>query len=146
ASRLPPSPPSTPVAGELRVQVLRTYPPRRPRYPFAPEGERSIARAYLKAIGRARSLVYVEDQYLWSREVAGVLADALRRAPDLRVIAVVPRYPDRNGLLSGPMERVGQLEAIDVVRGAARERVGIYDLENEDGVPIYLHAKVCIVD
>ena len=146
ASPLPPSRPPTPAAGDLSVQVLRTYPPRRPRYPFAPDGERSTARAYLKAIGRARSLVYVEDQYLWSREVAGVLADALHRSPELRLIALVPRYPDRNGRLSGPMERVGQLEAIDVVRGAGRDRVGIYDLENEDGVPIYLHAKVCIVD
>jgi len=146
ASPLPPDGPSTSAVGDISVQVLRTYPPRRPRYPFAPGGERSIARAYLKAIGRARSLVYVEDQYLWSRAVAGVIADALRRSPDLRVIAVVPRYPDRNGLLSGPMERVGQLEAIDVVRRAGGDRVAIYDLENEDGIPIYLHAKVCIVD
>ena len=146
ASPLPTDGPSTPALGDVGIQVLRTYPPRRPRYPFAPEGERSIARAYLKAIGRARSLVYVEDQYLWSRAVAGVIADALRRSPDLRVIAVVPRYPDRNGVLSGPMERVGQLEAIDVVRGAGGDRVAIYDLENEDGIPIYLHAKVCIVD
>jgi phosphatidylserine/phosphatidylglycerophosphate/cardiolipin synthase-like enzyme len=143
---LPPARPPTPSVGDVSIQVLRTYPPRRPRYPFAPAGERSIARAYVKAIGRARSLVYIEDQYLWSREVAGVLADALRRSPDLRVIAVVPRYPDRNGLLSGPTERVGQLEAIEVVRGAGGDRVGIFDLETEDGVPIYLHAKVCIVD
>ena len=46
--------------------MLRTYPTRRTPYPFAPEGERSIARAYLKAFGRARRLVYLEDQYLWS--------------------------------------------------------------------------------
>ena len=26
------------------------------------------------------------------------------------------------------------------------DRVAVYDLENADGVPIYVHAKVCIVD
>ena len=39
--------------------------------PVRPRGERSIARAYGKALRRARSLVYLEDQYLWSAEVAG---------------------------------------------------------------------------
>ncbi len=31
------------------VQVLRTYGRKRPTYPFAPDGERSVARAYAKA-------------------------------------------------------------------------------------------------
>jgi len=56
------------------VQVLRTYPARHRAIPFAPDGERSIARAYLKALGRARSLVYIEDQYLWGSLVSDALA------------------------------------------------------------------------
>ena len=47
--------------GPHAVQVLRTYPLKRPPYPFARKGERSIARAYLKAFPRARRLVYLED-------------------------------------------------------------------------------------
>jgi phosphatidylserine/phosphatidylglycerophosphate/cardiolipin synthase-like enzyme len=133
-------------AGDVAVQVLRTYPRKRPAYPFAPDGERSIARAYIKAMRRARSLVYVEDQYLWSNEVASVLAAALHRAPKLRLIAVVPRVPDRDGPMSGPMQRIGQIEAVGLVRRAGGDRVGVYDLENEQGRPIYVHAKVCIVD
>ena len=39
--------------GSNAVQVLRTYPAKRPGYPFAPEGERTIARFYRKAF-RAR--------------------------------------------------------------------------------------------
>ena len=63
--------PSDPApAGRHSVQVLRTYPAKRPRLPFAPEGERSIARAYLKVFQRARRLIYVEDQYLWSGAAA----------------------------------------------------------------------------
>jgi phosphatidylserine/phosphatidylglycerophosphate/cardiolipin synthase-like enzyme len=133
-------------AGPHAVQVLRTYPAKRPPLPFAPQGERSIARAYAKAFRRARRLIYVEDQYLWSAEVARLLAEALRRAPELRLIAIVPRYPDRDGRLSGPPNRIGQQTAIDHVRAAGADRVAIYDLENEEGRPIYVHAKVCVVD
>jgi hypothetical protein len=65
------------------VQLLRTYPSRRPPYPFAPHGERSVARAYAKALRRARALVYLEDQFVWSKEVAAVFAAALDAQPGL---------------------------------------------------------------
>ena len=32
------------------------------------------------------------------------------------------------------------------LRARRRRRVAVYDLENEEGTPIYVHAKVCIVD
>jgi phosphatidylserine/phosphatidylglycerophosphate/cardiolipin synthase-like enzyme len=128
------------------VQVVRTYPAKRPRYPFAPDGERSIARAYLKAIGRARSLVYLEDQYLWSIDAARALADALRRHPALRVIAVVPRYPDRDGRATRAAASIGRERVTKILRGAGGDRVALYDLENEAGTPIYVHAKVCLID
>ncbi|MCU1677129.1 MAG: phospholipase, partial [Frankiales bacterium] len=57
-------------AGPHSVQVLRTYGAKRPVYPYAPKGERSIARAYEKAFANASRLIYVEDQYLWSEVVA----------------------------------------------------------------------------
>jgi phosphatidylserine/phosphatidylglycerophosphate/cardiolipin synthase-like enzyme len=143
---LPPIPDDPPAVGGHAVQVLRTYPARRPAYPFAPKGERSIARAYLKAFARARSLVYVEDQYLWSADVADALASALASSPDLRLVAVVPRYPDEDGRLSGPPNRIGQERALRRVVEAGGDRVAVYDLEAETGWPIYVHAKVCVVD
>jgi phosphatidylserine/phosphatidylglycerophosphate/cardiolipin synthase-like enzyme len=147
ASPLPKMPPDPPPSdARTTVQVLRTYPAKRPAYPFARRGERSVARAYRKAFARARSLIYVEDQYLWSREVAEALADALRANPDLRLIAVVPRFPDRDGAISGPLQRVGQLRAMRTVAEAGGDRVLVCDLENEQGRPIYVHAKCCIVD
>src|SRR6266487_5745994 len=65
ARRLPPQLPDPPPRGSHAVQLLRTYPYRRRGYAFAPNGERSIARGYLKVLPRARSLIYLEDQYLW---------------------------------------------------------------------------------
>jgi phosphatidylserine/phosphatidylglycerophosphate/cardiolipin synthase-like enzyme len=135
-----------PAVGSHAVQVLRTYPARHRVIPFAPDGERSIARAYLKALGRARALVYVEDQYLWGRLVAEALATALRGAPELRMLIVVPRHPDRDGRISGRAARAAQWRAIDHLKKAGGERVAVYDLENEAGTPIYVHAKAVVVD
>jgi hypothetical protein len=60
---------------------MRSTPAWHRAIPFAPDGERSIARASLKALARARSLVYIEDQYLWGSLVADALAAALRASP-----------------------------------------------------------------
>jgi phosphatidylserine/phosphatidylglycerophosphate/cardiolipin synthase-like enzyme len=143
---LPEPLPDPGAAGQHAVQILRTYPAKRPRLPFAPQGERSVARAYIKAFQRARRLIYVEDQFLWSEEVASILADALRRSPSLRLIAVVPRFPDQDGPLTGPPNRIGQQAALDLVRAVGGDRAAVYDLQNEAGTPIYVHAKVCVID
>jgi phosphatidylserine/phosphatidylglycerophosphate/cardiolipin synthase-like enzyme len=132
--------------GHHAIQVLRTYPQREVRYPFASQGERSIARGFAKAIARARSLIYIEDQYLWSTEIARILAGALRKQRELQLIAVVPRYPDKDSRVAGPPARLAQTRAIALLQAAGGHRVGIYDLENEDGTPIYVHAKVCVID
>ena len=111
------------------------------------DGERSIVRAYRRAFSRARCLIYVEDQYLWSSEVARTvrrLHSARRRT--LRVMVVVPRVPDRNGPISGPPHRVAQLELVDRLAEAGKDRFAIYDLENEAGTPIYVHAKTVVID
>jgi phosphatidylserine/phosphatidylglycerophosphate/cardiolipin synthase-like enzyme len=134
-----------PAVGPHAVQVLRTYPRKLPPYPFAPDGERSIARAYLKTLRRARRLIYIEDQYFWSMDLARALGDALRRQPQLRVVAVVPKFPDDDGAMSGASNRIGQIRALDHVRTIGGERFAVYDIER-DGTPIYVHAKVCIID
>jgi phosphatidylserine/phosphatidylglycerophosphate/cardiolipin synthase-like enzyme len=144
--RLPDSLDAPPAAGPHTVQILRTYGAKWPAYPFARGGERTIALAYARAFERARSLIYVEDQYLWSELVAGTLAGALRREPSLRAVVVVPRYPDADGRLSGPPNRLGQLDAMKVLSEAGGDRVAVYDIENAAGVPIYVHAKLCVVD
>ena len=143
---LPPAPADPSPVGSHAVQVLRTYPAKRPPYPFAPHGERSVARAYLKAFRRARRLVYLEDQYLWSAHAADALAAALRRHPELHVVAVVPRYPDRGGRAVSAASRIGREYATDILRRAGGDRVAIYDVENSAGTPIYVHAKVCVID
>ena len=150
----PPCPtqlPDPPPCGSDAVQVLRTYPYRRRVYSFAPSGERSIARGYRKALGRARHLVYLEDQYLWSPHVVGCFAEALAANPGLRLIAVVPHHPvtgkDQPVTGSGVAPQLlARARSLDLLQRLGGDRVGIYDVENYAGTPVYVHAKVCIID
>ncbi|HYZ37337.1 MAG TPA: phosphatase domain-containing protein [Pseudonocardiaceae bacterium] len=146
APPLPPAPPDPPQAGTCAVQILRTYPTRRPRSPFAPRGERSLARAYAKALSRAQRIVYVEDQYLWSVDVARIFAAALRRSPRLNLIAVAPRFPDVENKVYLDAARLGHGAGLAMVYQSGADRVQIFDVENHQGWPVYVHAKVCVVD
>jgi phosphatidylserine/phosphatidylglycerophosphate/cardiolipin synthase-like enzyme len=129
--------------GTRLVQLLRTYPAKRPTYPFAPEGEFSVSRGYQKVIGLAHSLIYVEDQYFWN---VASFAHALRTTPGLHLIVVLPLHPDQDGRVSLPLNLVGRQQALNLVRAAGGSRVGVYGIENHAGVPVYVHAKVGIVD
>lgn len=146
ADPLPATLPDPPAAGRAAVQLLRTYPWLRQQLPFAPTGERSVARGYAKALSRARRLVYVEDQYLWSIDVAAVFAGALQRAPDLQLIAVVPPFPDQESPVEVPAKMLGQSAAMDMVLRVGGDRVQVLTLENEQGTPVYTHAKLCVID
>jgi phosphatidylserine/phosphatidylglycerophosphate/cardiolipin synthase-like enzyme len=133
--------------GTHTVQVLRTYPDRgRFGYPFAPHGERSVARAYRKVMANARRLVYVEDQYFWADEVVQCFADALRDNPRLKLIVVIPLHPDQDGRFSLPPNLVGRQDALALLRSAGGDRSAVYGVENHAGTPVYVHAKVCVVD
>jgi phosphatidylserine/phosphatidylglycerophosphate/cardiolipin synthase-like enzyme len=143
---LPPQLPDPAPTGLHPVQLLRTYPRRAGGYPFAPRGERSVARGFGKAVSRARALVYIEDQYLWAPDAARVLAKVLRRNPALRVVAVLPRHPDQDGRLSEPPNLVARARVMRRLSAAAPGRVAFYGVENADGTPVYVHAKVCVVD
>jgi len=146
ASALPPMADDPAPCGTHAVQVLRTYARRRGGYPFAPQGERSVARGFRKAIARARRLIYIEDQFLWSTEVAKIFAAALVANPSLHLIAVVPRFFDQAGTLTLRPNQVGREQAVQVLLDAAGDRVAIYDIENLAGVPVYVHAKISVID
>ena len=143
------APPPAPVQeGTHLLQLLRTYPNLRHGrdYPFARGGERSVARGYSKALARAEQLVYIEDQYLWSTEVAEAFVETLSTSPELRVIAVLPHVPDQSSPLSRIPQQYGRAEALAMLRKAGGDRVAVYGIENHAGLPVYVHAKVCVMD
>ena len=141
-------PPPSPEGATHVVQLLRTYPNlRRGRdYPFARGGERSVARGYTKAMSLARKLVYIEDQYLWGQHVGDVFTEALRRQPRPardRGGAAVHRP---GGFMARTPQMLGRARAMQQMTDAAPDRVAIYGIENHHGTPVYVHAKVCMID
>jgi phosphatidylserine/phosphatidylglycerophosphate/cardiolipin synthase-like enzyme len=146
AASLPPQLPDPGPRGSHTVQLLRTYANRRRGYSFAPNGERSIARGYLKVLREAGSLIYLEDQYLWSPQVAAPFAEALAANPGLHLIAVIPRFPDQDGRVSQPPNILGHNLALETLHRSGGDRVAVYGIENHDGTPVYVHAKACTID
>ncbi len=128
---LPDQWPAPPEAGDHTVQLLRTYPDLRlgRDYPFANGGERSVARGYSKALGKAERIVYVEDQYFWGHGVAEPFEATLRDNPELRVVVVIPLVPDIDGWNRVP-QVLGRERALRRLMETAPGRVAAYGIEN----------------
>lgn len=125
------------------MQFVRTVPER--TYGFAPNGEFSILRAYLAALRSARSLIYLENQFLWSSEVVDVLSDKRLSPPrdEFRLLILLPRRP--NDGADTTRGQLGRLIAADGGRG--RLLAVTLDSHGADRTgPLYVHAKVGIVD
>ena len=129
--------------GTTSVQLVRTVPER--TYGFAPQGEFTILGAYLSALRSARSLVYLENQFLWSGEVVDVLVDKLRRPPrdDFRLLVLLPTRPN-----DGADTTRGQLGRLIAADGGRGKLLAVTIDAHEQGRtgPLYVHAKVGIVD
>lgn len=149
-----------------RVQVVRTIPSL--TYRFAPAGIFGIAQAYTLAVRRARRFIYLESQYLWLENFAGVdvarlgwpshfmreLLDELAAAAErgVTIALVLPDHPNvgrgfTDGTITWLRKRAPQAEA--------EGRLNFFCLacsapHPEQGHmryrPIYVHAKVAVVD
>ena len=136
-----PDPPAP--AGDVTAQLVRTIPER--TYDAVPRGEFSVLESYMRALRSARSLIYLENQFLWSPEVVAVLEGKLRQppAPDFRVVVLLPAKPnngrdDTRGML-------GRLIAADAGAGRLLGAT-IQSRTGDRSGPLYVHAKIAIVD
>jgi phosphatidylserine/phosphatidylglycerophosphate/cardiolipin synthase-like enzyme len=130
-------------AGSANVQFVRTVPEK--TYDFAPHGEFTILDTYLRALRSAKHLVYLENQFLWSPEVAEILIGKLKNPPaeDFRIVLVLPRKPSNGAdTTRGQLGRL--IDADDDGRRLLATTLTSHDGENE--TPVYVHAKLGIVD
>src|SRR5213080_3510640 len=130
-------------AGEHQLQLVQTIPEK--VYPARPHGEFRILETYVRALRSAKRLVYLESQFLWSPELVEILAEKLRDPPrdDFRIVAVLPSRPD-----NGNDDSRGQVGVLaDADAGAGRFLAcALYARNGADREPIYVHAKIGIVD
>jgi phosphatidylserine/phosphatidylglycerophosphate/cardiolipin synthase-like enzyme len=140
----PLAPPDVPEeAGDVEVQVVRSV--RDGIFEKLPRGDYSLLESYTAALRSAEKLVYLENQFLWSPEIVGILADKLRDPPsdDFRILLLLPAEANDGADVS-----CGQVAAlIEADDGNARflactlyaRALALSDL-------IYVHSKIGIVD
>jgi phosphatidylserine/phosphatidylglycerophosphate/cardiolipin synthase-like enzyme len=137
------APPAPAPAGDVEAQLVRTVPEH--LYPGCENGDFRILESYIRAFRSAERLIYFENQFLWSAEIARVLADKLRNPPrdDFRVVAVLPATPTRGG----DDTRGVLAELVDADGGSGRlVAATIYAHRGPLVDPVYVHAKVAVVD
>ena len=132
-----------PPAGTTTVQFVRTVPEQ--IYRECRRGSFGILESYLRTLRGAHRLVYIESQYLWSPEIVRVLAGKLRHPPDdrLRIVLVLPGKPKGGG----DDTRGALAELADADGGAGRVLACCLNARSGPAAdPIYVHAKLAIVD
>ena len=140
--RLPPVAPSEP-AGETEIQVVRTVPER--VYKAVPQGDFRILESYERALRAAERFVYLENQFLWSPEIAKVLVEKLESppTPDFRLLLVLPAKAN-----SGADDTRGVLGELIEADGDAGRLLActLYARSGALTDHVYVHAKIGIVD
>ena len=141
--RLQPTRESPRNAGDVELQVVRTVPER--VYRAVPRGDFRILESYTGALRGAQRLVYLENQFLWSPEIAALLREKLVHppTPEFRLLLVLPAQPK-----SGSDDTRGVLaELIEADAGNGRVLAcALYARQGMHADPIYVHAKVGIID
>ena len=161
---IPEHPLPAPVESKALVQVVRTIPEH--TYSFDPNIVRGIAQVYAKAFANAQHFVYLENQYFWLHAYYGIdiamlgpdspemdrnireLGAALRRGATMSI--VLPDHPNvGRAFTDAGLERLRQ----EAPEAAAQGRIQAFSLgtsTTRDGVehyrPIYVHAKVAVID
>ena len=123
--------------------MVRTVPEK--IYDFLPQGDFRILESYTRALRSARKFVYLESQFLWSAQVVEILADKLREPPgdDFRVVLLLPAKPN-----NGADTTRGQLGVLAGADNGAGRFLATTISARSGGLtgPLYVHAKIAIVD
>ena len=121
--------------------MVRTVPEQ--TYPALPRGDFGILEAYIGALRRARRLIYIENQFLWSAEIVRLLSRKLLHPPsdEFRLCVVLPSRPN-----NGNDDTRGQLGALIDSDRHNRLLVGTVGPPGRNRPPVYVHAKVAVVD
>jgi phospholipase D1/2 len=129
-----------PTIRNVDVGIARTLPALNDRHEV-----REVEALNLEAISQARETIYLENQYLASRRLVDALAARLREPDGPEVVIVMPRSSEsrleQQAMDSARHRLLQLLWAADDHR-----RLGVYWPVTDGGRPIYVHAKVLVID
>lgn len=135
-------------AGESTAQIVRTV--SNGMYDAVPHGDFRIFESYRRALRGAQRLVYIENQFLWAPELVSIIADKLRHppTPEFRVVILLPAKAN-NGA-EDSRGQVGVLIDADEAGPGPQRMLAATILALTPSArradPVYVHAKVCVVD
>nr|WP_089218743.1 phospholipase D-like domain-containing protein [Sphingomonas laterariae] len=129
-----------PQFNDVDVTIARTI----PRMP----GQRArweVEQLYLDHIARARRFIYAESQYFASRRIAQAMAKRLAEKDGPEIVIVNPESAE--GWLEPLAMDTARARLFQALRHHDRhDRLRLYHPVTRDGAPIYVHAKILIVD
>jgi phosphatidylserine/phosphatidylglycerophosphate/cardiolipin synthase-like enzyme len=156
SSVLGPLPPPAPLparakTGSSRVQMWRTIPVRErgSASNLCARGEFSNLAGIAQACSRASELIWMFEQYLWSRPLCALLNKALAdpARPRLHVIVVLPPFPDGQEVTVIGARRKAFADLANGLTPAQLARVRVYTMWHPSrATGIYVHAKMQMYD
>lgn len=141
----PPRPPIwpngiVPIFTDIRVAIARTQ----PEYD-GEEEVREIEAFYLDAIASAKTTIYCESQYFACRRIASAMAERLQERDGPEIVIVNPESAD--GFLEAVTMDTARARLLGLIDQADRYgRFRIFTHVTKNRQPIYVHAKILIVD
>ena len=129
-----------PTIAEVDVAIARTLPQLDDR-----EEVREIEALYLQAIARAKRTIYIETQYLASRTIAEAMARRLGEPDGPEILIVLPQTAE--GWLEHRAMDGARLKLLHMLWRADRHgHFGVFYPVTVAGTPIYVHAKIMVID
>ena len=129
-----------PLATGVPVAISRTAPEYDGR-----EAVHEIEALYLAIIATTQRTLYIESQYFASRKIAEAMAERLREPEGPEIVILNPETAD--GWLEEEVMGSARARLLGVIRAAdVHGRFRIYTPVTEGGAPIYVHAKVLVMD
>lgn len=129
-----------PTMHDIDVAVSRTM----PEY-NDDAGVHEIEEMLLEVIARARKTIYIESQYFASRKIAEAMALRLQEPDGPEIVIINPETA--NGWLEEEVMGASRARLIAFIEQTAHaDRFHIYNPVTTKRAPIYVHAKVMIVD
>jgi phosphatidylserine/phosphatidylglycerophosphate/cardiolipin synthase-like enzyme len=104
-----------------------------------------VEETFLAEIAAARRYIFAESQYFAARRIAEAMADRLSEADGPEIVLITPERA--HGWLEPVAMDTARARLVDVICHAdAHHRFRLYHPVTKAGRPIYVHAKVLIVD
>ncbi|SFG45131.1 phospholipase D1/2 [Palleronia marisminoris] len=109
------------------------------------EGKHEIEALYLAVIAATRKTLYIESQYFASRKIAEAMAARLREPDGPEIVIVNPESAD--GWLEEEVMGSSRARLLRVIGEAdIHNRFRLYTPVTQKRSPIYVHAKVLVMD